>query len=104
MDAAPALPRHPSGMPVGLRLAITLALPIFGAISVTGIYLNKEVLVAAAWVAMTIAALVFIQPLVGVSVMTATFMLVAYPTVLQTLGFLTVNNLLGLCLGAVLAA
>ena len=104
MDAAPALPRHPSGMPVGLRLAITLALPVAGAISVTGVYLNKEVLVAAAWVALGIAALVFIQPLVGVAAMTATFMLVAYPTIFQDLGFLTINNLLGLCLAAVLAA
>jgi len=104
MDAAPALPRHPSGMPVGLRLAITLALPVAGAISVTGVYLNKEVLVAAAWVALSIAALVFIQPLIGVAAMTATFMLVAYPTIFQDLGFLTINNLLGLCLAAVLAA
>jgi hypothetical protein len=91
-------------MPAGLRLAITLALPVAGAISVTGVYQNKEVIVAAAWVAFTIAALVFIQPLVGVAAMTATFMLVAYPSLLQTLGVLTLNNLLGLCLGAVLVA
>src|SRR5712691_625276 len=104
MDDVPALPRRRApGIPVGLRVAIVLALPVIGAISVTGIYLDKEVLVAAAWVAFGIAALVFIQPLVGVGAMTATFMLVAYPTVLQMLGFLTINNLLGLCLGTVLA-
>ena len=91
-------------MPVGLRLGILLALPMVGAISVTGIYLNKEVIVAAAWLSFGIGALVFINPLLGVGAMTATFMLVAYPTVLQTLGFITVNNLLGLCLVIVLAA
>jgi O-antigen ligase len=104
-DLAPGLARREtSGMPVGLRLAITLALPLVAAISVTGIFLNKEVLVAAAWFAFAIAGTVFIQPLVGVAAMTATFMVVAYPTMLQTLGVLTLNNLLGVCLGAVLAA
>jgi O-antigen ligase len=91
-------------MPVGLRVVITLVLPVAGAISVAGVYFNKEVLVAAAWIAFSIAATVFIRPVVGVAAMTATFMLVAYPTILQTLGFLTINNLLGLCLAAVLVA
>jgi O-antigen ligase len=96
--------RSASAMPAGVGVAIALALPMVGAINVAGIYLDKEFLVVAAWVAFGIAALVFVQPLVGVGVMTATFMLVAYPTLLQNLGFLTINNLLGLCLGAVLAA
>jgi len=96
--------RSASGMPAGVGVAIALALPMIGAISVAGIFLDKEILVAAAWVAMGISALVFVQPLVGVGAMTATFMLTAYPTLLQDLGFITINNLLGLCLAAVLAA
>jgi hypothetical protein len=104
MDARALPRREQSGIPIGLRVAITLAVPVVGAISVAGIYLSQEVLVAAAWLALTVAALVFVQPLVGLAAMTATFMLVAYPTVLQTLGVLTLNNLFGVCLAVVLVA
>ncbi|HYR95516.1 MAG TPA: O-antigen ligase family protein [Candidatus Binatus sp.] len=105
MTSAYAVTRRPrAGMPTGLWLGIALALPFVGAVTVTGIYLNQEAIVAAAWVSMCIAASVLVEPLIGVVAMTATFLLVAYPTVLQTLGVLTVNNLLGLCLGLALAA
>jgi O-antigen ligase len=105
MDHVMARPRRPaSGIPVGVRVAIVLGLPMIAAISVGGIYLNKEILVAAAWIALGMGALVFVQPLVGIGVMTAMFMLAAYPTLLADLGFLTINNLLGVCLAVVLVA
>jgi O-antigen ligase len=105
MTSATALARRPrAGMPTGLWLAIALGLPFIGAVTVTGIYLNQEVIVAAAWVAMCVAGSVLVEPLVGVIAMTSTFLLVAYPSVLQTLGVITINNLIGLCLGVALAA
>src|SRR5689334_22368941 len=91
-----------SDIPATVRVAIILALPMVGAIGVAGIYLNKEVLVAAAWISLGLGALVFVRPLVGVGIMTAMFMLAAYPTLLADLGFLTINNLIGLCLAVVL--
>ena len=91
-------------MPTGLWLVIALSLPFIGAVTVTGIYLNQEAIVAAAWVSMCLAASVLVEPIVGVVAMTAAFLLVAYPAVLQTLGVLTVANLLGLCLAVALAA
>src|SRR5262249_53544610 len=51
-----------------------------------------------------ISGLLFIRPVIGVAVMTVLFLLAAYPTLLQALGFLTINNLLGLCLVVLLAA
>ena len=95
--------RPASGIPAGVRAGLVLGLPMIGAISVVCIYLNKEILVAAAWVALGMAALVFVEPLIGVGAMTAMFVLVAYPTLLADLGFLTINNLLGLCLAVVFA-
>ncbi|HJQ83423.1 MAG TPA: O-antigen ligase family protein [Candidatus Binatia bacterium] len=91
-------------MPAGLRVAIALGLPMIGAITVAGIYLNREVIVAAAWLAFSVGGLVLVEPVVGIVAMTAGFLLVAYPSVLQTLGVLTVNNLLGVCLGVLLLA
>jgi O-antigen ligase len=85
-------------MPGGFWLLIALGLPFIGAVTVTGIYLNKEVIVAAAWVAFSIAASVLFEPVIGVVTMAGVFLLAAYPTVLQDLGFLTINNLLGLVL------
>src|SRR6185295_7958204 len=62
------------------------------------------VIVAAAWLALCMVAFVFVKPLVGVLVMTSGYLLAAYPTALQTLGMLTLNNLLGICLGIMLVA
>ena len=89
-------------MPAGFWLLMALGLPVIGAVTVTGIYLNKEVIVAAAWVAFSIAASVLFEPVVGVATMAGVFLLAAYPTVLQDLGFLTINNLLGLVLAVAL--
>jgi hypothetical protein len=105
MTSATVLTRRPrAGMPTGLWLAIALGLPFIGAVTVTGIYLNQEVIVAAAWVAMCVAGSVLVEPIVGVIAMTSTFLMVAYPSALQTLGVITINNLVGLCLGVALAA
>ena len=105
MALATSRPNPPSSdIPATVRVAIILALPMVGAVGVAGIYLNKEVLVAAAWIALGLGGLVFVRPLVGVGIMTAMFMLAAYPTLLADLGFLTINNLIGLCLAVVLLA
>jgi O-antigen ligase len=89
-------------MPTGIGLAIALGLPLIGAITVLGIYLNKEVIVAAAWAAMCCGAAVLVQPAIGIVAMTGGYLLAAYPSVLQDLGVLTINNLLGVCFAALL--
>jgi len=96
--------RPAAGNPALIRIAIALALPAFGAATVAGTLLGKEVIVTAGWLALAISGLLFIRPVIGVAVMTVLFLLAAYPTLLQALGFLTINNLLGLCLVVLLAA
>jgi O-antigen ligase len=98
-------PRYdrPAETPFALRAAITLGLPMAGAMTVAGTYLNKEVLVAAGWIALSVIGILFARPVVGIAMMTAAFLLAAYPTLLQALGMLTVNNLLGLCFVVLLA-
>ena len=85
-------------MPPVLGLGVALGLPVIGAITVAGIYLNKEVIVAAAWAAFCCGAMVMVQPAIGIVAMTGGYLLAAYPTILQDLGVLTINNLLGVCL------
>jgi hypothetical protein len=46
----------------------------------------------------------FVRPVVGLSIMTTAYLLSAYPTVLQDLGLLSVNNLLGVCFVVLLLA
>src|SRR6476660_491203 len=100
MIAAPYMAtRRRTGTPAGLRVAVALTLPFIGAVTVVGIFLGKEVIVAAALLALCMVGFVMVKPLVGVLVMTSGFLLAAYPTALQTLGMLSLNNLLGLCLG-----
>src|SRR2546427_793079 len=56
MVSAPAMARrHRSGLPAGTWSLIALGLPFVGAVTVVGIYLNKEIIVAAAWVAFAVA-------------------------------------------------
>jgi hypothetical protein len=85
-------------MPALLRVAIACGLPLAGAATVAGTYLGKEILVCAGWIAVFVTTLLFAQPVVGIALMTGAFLMAAYPTLLQTLGALTLNNLLGLCL------
>src|SRR5215468_7773310 len=104
MPATSVSSRTAAGNPRLIRIAIALALPAFGAATVAGTLLGKEVIVTAGWLAVAISGLLFIRPVIGVAVMTVLFLLAAYPTLLQALGFLTINNLLGLCLVVLLAA
>ena len=104
MPATSVSSRTAAGNPRLIRIAIALALPAFGAATVAGTLLGKEVIITAGWLALAISGLLFIRPVVGVAVMTVLFLLAAYPTLLQALGFLTINNLLGLCLAALLFA
>jgi O-antigen ligase len=83
--------------PLALRAAIVLGLPMAGALTVAGTYLGKELLVSAAWLALSVIAVLLVRPTVGIAMMTIAFLLAAYPTLLQSLGMLTINNLLGLC-------
>src|SRR5258708_26320141 len=67
------------------------------AMTVAGTYFGKEILICAGWLALSVVGVLFIRPVVGIAMMTAAFLLAAYPTLLQSLGMLTVNNLLGVC-------
>jgi O-antigen ligase len=80
-------------------ILIALGLPVLAAVTVIGIYLNKEIVVVFAWLAFGVAGAVLFDPLVGIVAMAGGLMLAAYPTVLQDLGsVLTVSNLLGVVL------
>src|SRR5215470_15233053 len=104
MPATSVSSRTAAGNPRLIRIAIALALPAFGAATVAGTLLGKEVIITAGWLALAISGLLFIRPVIGVAVMTVLFLLAAYPTLLQALGILTINNLLGVCLAALLVA
>jgi O-antigen ligase len=93
-----------SGTPVALRLAIAAACPVIAALTVVATYLNKELVIAAAWLAFSVGGLLFVQPVVGIAAMSIVYLLDAYPTFLQALGVLSVNNLLGLCFSLLLLA
>jgi hypothetical protein len=96
MPVTPVVSRPSGGTPLLLRIGIAVALPVLGAGTVAGTLLGKEVIVTAGWLALAVVGVLFVQPVVGVAVMTVAFLLAAYPTVFQALGALTVNNLLGL--------
>src|ERR1051326_9016941 len=105
MTPAYAISRRPrGGIPPAVQVAVAIGLPMLAAITVIGIYLNKEAIVAAAWMAFVIAAMVIIDPVVGIVIMTGGYLLAAYPTVLQSLGVITVSNLIGVCLLLLLVA
>ena len=96
--------RHTGSDPVLIRIAIALALPLLAAGTILGIFTNHEFIVTAGWLALTLSGVLFVRPVVGIAAMTVLFLLAAYPTPLQDLGVLTVNNLLGLCFVVLLAA
>src|SRR6185503_5205504 len=103
MIAAPAIAtRRRTGMPAGIQVAIALALPFIGAVMVVGILLDQEVIVAAACFAVCMVSFVLVRPLAGIVIMTSGYLLSAYPSMLQTLGILSLNNLLGICFGILL--
>src|ERR1051326_1906478 len=102
--ASPIARRPRGGIPPAVQVAVAIGLPMLAAITVIGIYLNKEAIVAAAWMAFVIAAMVIIDPVVGIVIMTGGYLLAAYPTVLQSLGVITVSNLIGVCLLLLLVA
>jgi hypothetical protein len=90
-------------MPTLLRVLIAVGLPMAGAATVAGTYLGKEIILCAGWIAIFVTTFLFAQPVIGIGLMTAAFLMAAYPTLLQALGVLTVNNLLGLCLLGLMA-
>ncbi len=91
-------------MPLVIRLAIALALPGIAALTVLGVYLGQEVIITAGWVALAMVGALFLNPVIGILVMTGLYLLSAYPTILQSLGFLTVANLIGFGFVVLLAA
>src|SRR5262245_12112317 len=103
--AATFLPGRPAGTdPLLIRIAIAVGLPVVAAGTILGTFTGHEVIVAAGWIALGVSGLLFIRPVIGIAAMTVLFLMAAYPTPLQDLGFLTVNNLLGVCLLVLLAA
>jgi len=98
-DLVPATP-----VPRALRLLIGLAIPMIAALTVVGTYLGQEIIIFAGWVGLLMAAALFVRPVYGLAAMTAVYLLTAYPTLLQSLGFFTINNLLGACFAVLVAA
>lgn len=86
-----------SATPASLHIVLALALPLLAALTVVGTYLGKEIIIFAGMVALSVGGLLFARPVIGLSVMTTAYLLAAYPTALQALGLLSVNNMLGLC-------
>jgi len=96
--AATSLPSpRAAANPALIRIAIAVALPLVAAGTILGTFEGYEVIVAAGWIALSLAGVLFMRPVVGIAAMTVLFLLAAYPTPLQALGFLTINNLLGVC-------
>ena len=87
-----------------MRVVVALALPMVAALTVVGTYLGKEIVIFAGLLAMSVGGFLFVRPVVGLSIMTTAYLLSAYPTVLQNLGLLSVNNLLGVCFVVLLLA
>ena len=87
-----------------MRLVLALALPMLAALAVVGTYLGKEILIFAGLLALSVGGFLFVRPVVGLSIMTTAYLPAAYPTVLQDLGLLSVNNLLGVCFVVLLLA
>src|SRR5262245_14655392 len=90
--------------PLLIRIAIAVALPLVAAGTILGTFEGYEIIVTAGWIALAVSGLLFIRPVIGIAAMAVLFLLAAYPTLLQTLGFLTINNLLGICFLVLLAA
>src|SRR5262245_24951917 len=103
MSVTVAQPHRGGEMPTLLRVAIAVGLPMAGAATVAGAYPGQEILLCAGWLALAVTTFLFAQPVIGISLMTGAFLMAAYPTLLQSLGALTVNNLLGVCLLALMA-
>lgn len=99
---AAAMSRRAASTSLPMRALLAVMFPMIAALTVTGTYLNKEIIITAGWLALSIGGFLFIRPVVGIAIMTTAFLLAAYPTLLQALGFLTINNLLGICFVALL--
>ena len=84
-----------AGLPVVIRVALALAFPFIAALTVAGTYLGLELLVGAAWAALAMVGALLVNPVMGIVVMVVLYLLSVYPALLQSLGFLTVANLLG---------
>jgi O-antigen ligase len=93
-----------SGASVAARVLLALACPVVAALTVVATYLHKEVFIGTLWMVVALGGVLLVRPIVGIAAMSGVYLLTAYPTILQDLGFLTVNNLLGLCLGFLLLA
>jgi len=91
-------------IPIWIRIALALALPLLAALTVIGTYLGKEIIIFAGLLTLSVGGVLFVRPVVGLAIMTAGYMLAAYPTALQSLGVLSVNNLIGLCFVVLLLA
>jgi hypothetical protein len=87
-----------------MRVVMALALPMVAALTVVGTYLGKEIVIFAGLLAMSVGGFLFVRPVAGLSIMTTAYLLSAYPTALQDLGLLSVNNLLGVCFVVLLLA
>ena len=86
------------------RLLIAVGLPFIAAAAVAGTYRGYDVIMAAGWLAFSAVGVLVVRPVVGIAIMTAMFLLAAYPTVLQSLGVLSIANLIGVALAVLLAA
>jgi O-antigen ligase len=100
---AAAMSRRATSTSLPMRALLAVMFPMIAALTVTGTYLNKEIIITVLWLALSVGGFLFIRPVIGIAVMTAAFLLAAYPTLLQALGFLTINNLLGICFVVLLA-
>jgi O-antigen ligase len=100
---AASLSRSSSRTPALVQAMAVIGFPFIAAMTVAGTYFNKEVIVTAAWVAFGTIGILFVRPAIGIMVMTAAYMLAAYPTILQSLGVFTINNLLGVAFVLLLA-
>jgi O-antigen ligase len=93
---------RPSLPPLLIRVAVALGIPVLALMAIAGTYLDKDLIIGIGWVAFSLVGFLVVRPGRAVAVMTGAFLMAAYPTLLQSLGFLTVNNLIGVLLVALM--
>jgi O-antigen ligase len=102
MPSAATTHDRPSLPPLLIRVLVAFGIPLLALMAIAGTYLGKDLIVGIGWIAFSMVGFFVVRPGRAVAVMTGAFLMAAYPTMLQSLGFLTVNNLLGVLLVALM--
>lgn len=88
----------------GIQLLVATAIPMVAAMAVVGTYFGQELVVFAGLLSLSMLGFLVMRPMIGVAIMTVSYMAAAYPSALNVLGVFSVINMLGVCLLILLLA